>query len=508
MKQETVQVGRRDSLTPREHEATSDPQSDHFVDNTNTNPLIPSSTPPAAPPIATTFGAKLQTSKKKRTVIISAVIVALLATSVGVASMLNKPKVGLTGSDQASISAQTVTAVAAKMQPINDVLTVTGSVSAWDPLNIGAEVSGLRLTEVRVEEGDLVRKGQVLAVINSALLRAQLDEARARLESAEANLRKAIQPNRVEQILALRASLAQAEADIAQQEALKRQAQFKLTNAELNAKRYSELASMGATSEQDAEARQLAMQTANDEVVTAAAKIRASKSLADQNRHRLQEAEHGGRAEDVQISRATIAQTKAQIANLIEQINQTVIKSPDDGIVAKRMAHIGEISSTGSPMFSIIRMNKLQLRAQVPDIDLHRINVGQKVAISIKEDDASTVTGIVNLISPQVDDASRIGIVRINLPANSKLKPGMFVRGEIDLGKRSVLTVPPQAVIKRNGEAFVYKLNGKYADSQAVKVGAETDSYVEIIEGLKTGDMIAAAGARFLSDHDIVRVSQ
>lgn len=500
MKHETAQVERAHTLNVTDADAQVEIA--ESVITSNPQPLITSQQPDA-----TAYG-ELARRKKRRRIFIAALASSFIAASVGIAFYLNNSKSTAKGAPSAAMPAQTVTAVPAKLQPIDDILTVTGSVSAWDPLNIGAEVSGLRITDVKVEEGDRVKKGQVLAVINSALLRAQLDEAKARLASAEASLKKAIQPNRVEQILALRASLAQSEADITQQEALRRQAQVKLANAQLNAKRYADLATMGATSAQEAESRELAMQTASDELATAEAKIRASKSLTEQNKHKLQEAEHGGRVEDVQISRATIAQTKAQIANLIEQINQTIIRSPDDGIVAKRAAHLGEISSTGSPMFSLIRLNKLQLRAQVPDIDLNKISIGKKVAISIKEDDPSTVTGTVDLISPQVDTASRIGDVRINLPPNSKLKPGMFVRGEIDLGRHVALTVPPQAVVKRNGEAFVFKLNGKFADSQPVKVGSETDNYVEILQGLKPGETVIAAGARFLSDHDIVRVSQ
>ena len=397
----------------------------------------------------------------------------------------------------------------ATVLPVDDVLSVTGSVSAWDPLNIGAEISGLRIVSVNVEEGDAVKKGQPLAVLNSALLKAQLQQAQAKLTSSQASLKKAIKPNRDEEILALKATFAQSEADIAQQEALEKEAQFKLSDAELNAGRYKQLSRVGAVSHLEYESKQLAADTARDELLSSDAKIKAARSISDQNRQKLLQAQHGGRTEDVDISQASIAEMRAQVDQLNEQINQTIIRAPDDGVIAKRSAHLGEITSTGTPLFSIIRANRIELKAQITDLDIPRISPGQKVAISTKEDDsAPKIQGTVRLISPQIDDASRIGIVRIDLPSNCGLKPGMFAHGEVQLGHRKALTVPPQAVVRRNGESFVFLLDGDHAQSRQVKTGLETDKFIEISEGLQEGQAVIFKGARFLSDHDIVRVSQ
>jgi HlyD family secretion protein len=439
-----------------------------------------------------------------------AVGILLIAATVGVVHQVTEHKLGGVGGtkDVPAMPAQTVSIAKAQMRKVNDLITVTGSVSAWDPLNIGAEVSGLRLVAVNVEEGDAVHKGQTLALLNSALLKAQLLDAKAKLQSSEATWKKAVQPNRKEEILALRAAFAQSEAAVAQEEASQKEKQYNLTNAEINAKRYGELVQAGATSAADSETKQLVADTARDQLLSQTAKIKAAQALSDQNKQKMLEAERGGRSEDIDISRATIAEMQAQIQLLTEQIRQTEIKAPDDGVVSKRMAHIGEISTSGTPMFALIRANRLELRAQVPDIDIHRFQTGQKVAISMKEDEPTSIVGTVRLVSPQVDDVSRIGIVRIDLPANAGLKPGMFVRGEVNLGRRTSLTVPPQAVVRRNGESFVFTLNGNRAESRAVKCGGETDSYVEIQDGIKPGEVIISQGARFLSDRDVVKVSQ
>lgn len=403
----------------------------------------------------------------------------------------------------------TVTTSVASANSISDEMVVTGSVSAWDPLNVGAEVSGLRIETVRVEEGDKVSKGQVLATLNSALLRAQLEQVRARLSSTEASLKKSIQPNRPEDILSLEAAVAQAEANVSQEEAMRVQASANLANANLNARRFQELAKAGAVSDVDAENKQLAAANYEEQVHNFEHKVRAAKFLVDQAKQRLVLAHKGGRVEDVDISRALIAETRAQAAHLERQIEQTVIRSPDHGVISKRDAHIGNITSSGTPLFSIIRLNKLELRAQVSDLDLHKFKVGQVVAISTREGDKSEVSGKVWLVSPQVDQSSRLGTVRIELPTNAGLKPGMFVRGQVNLGEREAITVPVQSLVTRNGESIIFKLGtGNHAESTVVETGASSDTWVEIKSGLKTGDVVIARGARFLSDNDVVQVGQ
>jgi HlyD family secretion protein len=410
--------------------------------------------------------------------------------------------------DGAAPAAMTVSTTVAKMQQVDDAVSVTGSVSAWDPLTVGAESGGMRITSVNVEEGDTVKKGQILATLNSSVLRAQLVQAKAKLVSAEASVKKSIQPNRPEAINGLKDMLAQNAAEIQQEEALKREAGITWETASRNAKRWAYMAKAGAVSAADAEAKKATADIAHEEMTSATAKLLALRSISKQTTEKLNEAQSGGRLEDVEISQATVAETRGQIEQLTHQIEQTFIKAPDDGMVAKRDAHLGDITTVGAPLFSIIRMNKLELRAQVSDIDLAKFRTGQLVKVSVNEDDDGKIAGRVSLVSPQVDQATRLGIVRISLPSNAGLKPGMFVRGQVDMGHRKALTVPSTAVITRNGESFVFTLSGNRAVAAPVKVGVTTDKFAEIKEGLQNGEVIVDAGARFLSDRDIVRVEK
>lgn len=402
----------------------------------------------------------------------------------------------------------TVSTAAAKSSMVDENLSVTGSVNAWDELKVGVEVGGLLIKSIKVEEGDKVKKGQILAELNSGLLQAKLSEAKARLSSSLANLSKTQQPNRPEDIAMLSAALAQADSNVTQEEAHKRQAKVNLENAELNARRYGELNKMGAVSVQELETREVTRDNANLELMSAEHKVEGAHRQVEQAKQRLLLAQRGGRKEDVLISKATVEEIKAQIKHLSEEIDQTIVRAPDDGVILKRDAHIGDTSELSKALFTMIRLNRLELRAQVNDTDLFKFKAGQPVAVSTNESDIGTVLGKVRLVSPQVDQSSRLGTVRIDLPANCGLKPGMFVRGETTISRHRALTVPVNCVVTRSGESFVFTLDGNRAVSTPVKTGIQTDKYVEIKSGLSPGQLVIDKGARFLSDRDVVDLPQ
>ncbi len=401
----------------------------------------------------------------------------------------------------------TVQLTPAVRREIDDSFSVTGSVSPWDPITVTCETSGLHIQTINVEEGATVKKGQILATIYSGLLEAQLAQLKARLLSSEATLRKSIQPNRPEDILALQAAVSQAEAVVIQEEAHKRQSQVNLKNAESNEKRYRGLQVTGAISEEVAEAKLMTADNARHEVLSADRKVESAKMAVDQAKQHLLVARRGGRVEDVQISRANIDEIKAQIKHLEEQIKQTIVRAPDDGVISRRDCHIGDTPASGSSLFGMIRKNKLELRAQVSDLDLVKFKPGQEVIISTTEADKAGVAGRVWLVSPQVDPSTRMGTVRITLPSDAWLKPGMFVRGEVKLGKKESLTVPINSVVNNHGEAHVFTVDGNRALARTVRLGARLEDCIEIKDGLKENELIVDKGARFLNDRDIVRIA-
>jgi HlyD family secretion protein len=392
-------------------------------------------------------------------------------------------------------------------KPIERLISVHGSVWPWDPISVGATTSGLETKTVLVEEGDLVKKGQTLATLDSSQLQAELTSEKARLTAGIANVSKSIQPNRPEDINALAAEVEQASASVEDQQAALLQAQANLDNARANVTRYQYLKEQGAVSLQEAENRNLAVQVSEAIVRSAQKKVAAAKFVLKQGQERLAMARSGGRKEDIQIAHANVGEIRGNVQKLETQISQTIIKAPVDGLITRRDAHVGDISSVGKSMFLMARDNRLELRAEVPETDLHLIKAGQPVAIDSSLTGSGKVIGRVREISPLVDQSTRLATVRIDVPQGCGLKPGMYAEGHINIGKQLALTVPSQAVISRDEKHSVFVLYKDLVESRPVVVGNHSGDLVEIVSGLKGSEQVVVEGAGFLKDGDSVAVS-
>lgn len=396
----------------------------------------------------------------------------------------------------------TVTVAKASYATLPDVIVASGSVTAVDPLALGSEINGLRVEQVLVEEGDRVRRGQPLAVLNQALLRAQLAQAQARYRSSQAQVDRARQPNRSQDIEGLKAALAQAEANVTQERANLEQARATQRNAEATAQRYSKVLDEGFVTLQESGDRQTEAQRTRLLVVAAERRVQAAQFGVDQARQRLLLAEAGGRAEDVEIAQAATQEVAASIAQIEAQLDQTVIRAPEDGLILKRDVHLGEISSSAKPMFFLARRGELELKAEVPQADLLKLREGMTARIHFADRDT---TGKLWQVSPQVEATSRLGYARIRLDGEG-LKPGMFAEARLEVGNHRTLTIPAEAVQGEGGDYFVFRLDGTRAVRANIRAGVRTNHRLEVLEGLREGEAVAVTGTRFLADGDKVAV--
>ncbi|ODT57649.1 hypothetical protein ABS71_19495 [bacterium SCN 62-11] len=193
------------------------------------------------------------------------------------------------------------------------------------------------------------------------------------------------------------------------------------------------------------------------------------------------------------------------IAMIEAQLEQTVIKAPDAGLILKRDVHLGEISSSSKAMFTLARRGELELQAQMPQADLLKMRTGMRAQIAYG---GKKTSGRIWKISPEVESSSRLGTARIRLDSGSSLRPGMFGEARVDVGDHRALTIPAEAVLGEGGDYFVFKLDGTTAVRTRVTTGVRTNQRVEITEGLKVNDSVAVAGARFLADGDKVRIEE
>jgi HlyD family secretion protein len=400
----------------------------------------------------------------------------VIAVTAGIVIKSRKPAAAEAAKSNAVL---TVAVQPAAMRPLVRRLAVTGTVAAWDLLSVYPAAQGLRIMHLSADEGDRVGAGQVLALLDDASLQAQLAAAQARLANAEAQLAKMRRPNRSQDIASLEAALRQAEANVHSAEDVDR--------------RTKELVAQGAVSSAEATARDTA--------------LAAAKAGADQARQRLSMAREGSRVEDLRIAEAGVAAERANVRQLQVQLAQTRVTAPAGGLILSRSAHLGDVAGPSLRLFQLVRDDRYELQAQLPEADLRDIKPDQPVTIGSDADPTLKLTGKVRIVSPVVDNASRQGTVRIDLDPDPKLRVGMFVRGRIDLGEVQMIAVPSAAVLNREGTSSVFVLEGDIARSRKVVTAVRSDSWLGVTTGLNPGDAVVIAGAGYLKDGDRVRIA-
>jgi HlyD family secretion protein len=356
----------------------------------------------------------------------AALALAALATALGLAFAVQAASDSpVAPASAAAKPALTVTATqpATERWPVS--VAANGNVAAWQEASIGAEAQGLRLTEVRVQVGERVRRGQLLAQLSADTLAADLAATRAGVAEAEAN---------------------QAE-------------------AAANAERARQLQASGAISAQQIQQYVTAEATAKARVASLRARLRA---------------------DEVRLA-------------------QTRIVAPDDGVISARSATVGAVVQPGQELFRLIRKERLEWRAEVAASELARIRVGQKAQVTPAG--GTAVAGVVRMVAPTVDAATRNGLVYVDLPQPGAARAGMFARGEFAVGEREGLTLPQNAVVLRDGLHWVFQLGAdNKVQQRKVSVGTRIGDRIEITGGLPAGARVAADGAGFLADGDTVRV--
>jgi RND family efflux transporter MFP subunit len=380
---------------------------------------------------------------------------------VGGLRLTSEPATAVEESDATEMpqNAQPVTVAMVQSDPINQTLTATGTVVPFDLLPIAPRTSGLQIQQVLVDEGDVVEAGQVLAVLDDAVLRSQLLEAQASLASAQAAVEQQ------------RANLAQAEA----------------TRAEANAnlQRFQALRDEGVISALDYDSRATAAITSQQSVQVAIA--------------------------NVSSARAQVESQQARIQQLQTQLEQTLVTAPASGIVAERMGKIGDVSSTGNPMFSLIQDGRLELEVTIPETQLPQVQVGTMVQITSDVDSRIQGQGRVSEISPLIDPQTREAIATVALPPSDLLRSGMFLQANIVLSSSLGLTVPAEAVLPQaDGSRLVYTVGEDgTAIAQTVDIGEVLPgepSKIEVISGLQAGDRVVVSGATYLNEGDRVNI--
>lgn len=213
----------------------------------------------------------------------------------------------------------------------------------------------------------------------------------------------------------------------------------------------------------------------------------------------------------VSVFEAALHQAEAALALARLPVARTEVRSPLSGIVVKRFASVGEqVDGTAAqPLFEVANLSVAELFGNVSAVYLGKIRVGQKVEITTDSFPGTKFPGRVVAISPAVDPATNVGLVRIRISnSGGLLRLGMFLSAQLPLQTdANALVVPTQAVYRdQNGQPQVYRVQGEDAEVVPVKLGIETPDRIELLSAVKEGDTLILTGGYGLGDHAKVKV--
>lgn len=346
-----------------------------------------------------------------------------------------------------------ITVTNAKRDEIVQSVVVSGSMVARDEVLVAPEVDGFVITELLAEEGDKVVAGQVLARLSRTTLEVQRAQNEAQIKRAEAAVDQA-----KAQIVEAEANLVQANNAFDRTKALRDNG-----NASLETFDQRAAAARGGQARLNSMKQALAITTAD-----------------------LTLAQAQGRDIDVKLAR-------------------TEIKAPKAGIVSRRNAKLGAMATMAAaePLFKIIADGAIELEADVAEVELPNLKVGQAVAVTPAGAD-KPLAGQIRLISPEVDKASRLGRLRITLTGNPPVAVGSFARGVIETGRKTSIVLPLSAITYARGAAMVQAVKDGRVTTTKVTLGLIGGGRAEIVSGLAEGESVVARAGTFVRDGDTI----
>ena len=200
---------------------------------------------------------------------------------------------------------------------------------------------------------------------------------------------------------------------------------------------------------------------------------------------------------------ARLAAARAQLALVNAQVQGGYVRAPVAGLVISRSVQLGATVNT-QEMFRIAGDNRLEVSAQISETDVTSMRAGQAAVFRLG--DGSTVQGALSRIPASINDRTRTGEALFDLPQDTRVRAGMHLSGEIELGQRQALAAPQDSIRYESGRAYVFIVSpDRHVHKTYVTLGAREGDLVEIVVGVAVGANIAGAGSAFLRDGDLVR---
>src|ERR1044072_803601 len=346
--------------------------------------------------------------------------------------------------------------------PFGETVTDNGTLAAYDQTKVSVKVPG-RVRTISVDLGSVVARGQVIALVDSEDYRLRVQQAEASLAQARARLGLAPDgtDDRVDP----------------EQTATVRQARAVLDEARYNRDRAARLVEQGVIAK------------AEFDTATATFKVAEGK---------YQDA-----YEEIRNRQGILAQRRSELALARQQLKDTSVIAPLDGIVQEKKTSVGEYLAAGAPVVDIVKMDPLRLRAEIPERESHTVHAGQDVRVTV-EGDSNIYVGQITRLSPVIGQQNRFLVVEADVRNNGKLRPGSFAHAEIVTNDaKMAVTVPNSAIVTFAGiEKVLVVQNGK-ALEKPITTGRRNGEFTEIVSGINVGEKVILEPGNLQTGQDV-----
>jgi HlyD family secretion protein len=369
-------------------------------------------------------------------------------------------------------------------------IKTNGVVQPVHKINIGPSEAG-RIAKLYIDEGSSVQKGELIAEMERQAFQAQVNQYRALLLKAKADLLEKGNGYRPEEI-------AIAQADMRKYTAQVREAQSRLVLASQRVKRRQYPVSQGAISRDELDA-------AVNEEKTAKDNLEQAKFSLISAQQQLKKLLSGYQTEEITKAGAEVAQATAQLQFYQHQLENTFIRAPFSGLITRRFAQAGDFvtpnssisTNEGGTSASIAELARgLEIEAKVPEVNMAQIKQNQPVEIRLDAFPEQVFQGRVRLIAPRGVKEENVTFIRVKialLTGQDQLKVGLNVKLTFLVNDiRNALVIPSAAVVSgQEGQTGVLLPDkNDQAKFHPIRVGITSGDKTQILGGLSEGERV------------------
>ena len=372
-----------------------------------------------------------------------------------------------------------------------------GNLEAKQRVALAPRVDG-RVVEIAVQEGDKVKKGDIIFQL-------QLTREQGEVEAAlsEVNIQRANVSNAEAELRATEAEVASAEAAVEQSQADLREQEAELELAKTNLERTKFLVKQGAQSQQDLDDRTKDLNAAKAQIDALKAALNSNQKALKANQERVNSARSA-----IAGQQASLKQAQARVGIATDNLDFNRIVAPIDGIVANIQPKVGDYLEAGDQVTSITHSDTLELNLGVPVEQASRLELGLPVEL-IDRQGKAIAEGDISFISPRADRSSQAILVKAVFNNDGRLRDDSFARARIIWSEQTGVLIPTEAVSRIAGKSFVFVAQeadqedgstALVAKQRLVKLGAIQGQSYQVISGLSSGDKLITSGILNLAD--------